>query len=352
MANQTTHLAALLPAIRSNLVVEERLTPTAPGADELLVRSRAIAVNPIDWKRQAWGFMTPTIPAVLGADVAGEVIAVGTSVTGIKSGDRVLAMAHGLLSGNNDHGAFQEYVLVKAVTAAKLPQSIPFAEAASLPSAVATATMILADVLGLPHAALETGAAAAGSAPPSIFVWGGSSAVGNLTIQLAHKAGLTVFATAGAKHHARLRELGASVVVDYRSGNAAQEILAASEKAGKPIAWAVDTIAEQETLVQVVNVLKGSTTTEAKRLATTIPWAEGLATPEGIHVQEVRGDALWDRRTDLSVWLCGKALPKWLEEGSIKPLAVRVVDGGLGGIQTALDEVKKGVSGEKLVVSV
>ncbi|KAM0276660.1 hypothetical protein ACHAQH_006522 [Verticillium albo-atrum] len=352
MAKQTSHLAALMPAIMSNLTVASRQTPT-PGVGEILVRTRVIAVNPIDWKRQAWGFMTPALPAVLGADLAGEVTEVGPSVKGFQPGDRVLAMAHGLLTGNNDNGAYQEYAVVKASTASKVPQNMPFTQAATLPTAVGTAMMMLVDVLGLPCAALETGrASASSSSPSSIFIWGGSSAVGTLAIQLAHKAGLTVYATASAKHHVRLRELGADVVVDYSSGDAAREILAASEKVGKPIAWAVDAIASEQTLEQVVRVLKGSTATEPKKLATVVPWAATLDKPQGIETQDVRGDALWDRRADLAEWLCWEALPAWLESGEIKPLQHRVVEGGLEGLQSAMDQVQKGVSGEKLVVEV
>jgi NADPH:quinone reductase-like Zn-dependent oxidoreductase len=61
----TANLAAVLPAAGSNLVIQERAIPS-PGPDEVLIRNRAIAVNPIDWKRQALGLYITSYPTILG----------------------------------------------------------------------------------------------------------------------------------------------------------------------------------------------------------------------------------------------------------------------------------------------
>lgn len=66
MAKPATHSAAVLHAIGSGLVVEERLTPS-PGPGEVLVRNHAIGLNPIDWKRQAFGIFVSSFPVILGA---------------------------------------------------------------------------------------------------------------------------------------------------------------------------------------------------------------------------------------------------------------------------------------------
>lgn len=71
---------------------------TKPKAGEMVVRNHAIAVNPVDWfKPFAGDLMMNWIkyPFVLGSDIAGEVIAVGSGVTEVEAGDRVLAMAAG-----------------------------------------------------------------------------------------------------------------------------------------------------------------------------------------------------------------------------------------------------------------
>ncbi|KAH6685328.1 chaperonin 10-like protein [Plectosphaerella plurivora] len=352
MADQTTHLAAMLPSVGGNLVISKRDTPT-PAAGEILIRNRAIAVNPIDWKRQAYGFMTPSFPLVLGADIAGEVVAIGPSVEGFKAGDHVVALAHGLITGNANNGAFQEFTSAQAKTTSKVPETLSLTQAVTLPTAVGTAVMILVESLGLPQSALETANASASSAPQSILIWGGASAVGNLLIQIAHKVGLFIYATASAKHHDKLRELGADVLFDYASGTVAEDILKASEEAGKPIEWAVGCITKDETLAPVTAVLKGSTAKGAKKLVITSPLPASATPAEGIETTQVRGDELWHRRSDLGEWLCWEALPAWLASGEIKPLEARVVDGGLEGLQNAMDQLKQGVvSGEKLVVEV
>ena len=66
MAKHTPNVAALLAAIGADLILGERPVPT-PGSDQVLIRNHFVAVNPIDWKRQAWGLNIPSYPAVLGA---------------------------------------------------------------------------------------------------------------------------------------------------------------------------------------------------------------------------------------------------------------------------------------------
>ena len=66
MTGKITHKAAFLPAKGSDLVLGERET-SSPGPGEVLIRNHVIAVNPVDWKRQAWGFMISSYPAILGA---------------------------------------------------------------------------------------------------------------------------------------------------------------------------------------------------------------------------------------------------------------------------------------------
>lgn len=66
MSNQRKNLAALLTAVATPLIVEVRATPK-PGPDEVLIRNHAIAINPLEWKRQAWGFGIPSYPTVIGS---------------------------------------------------------------------------------------------------------------------------------------------------------------------------------------------------------------------------------------------------------------------------------------------
>ncbi|KPM44071.1 hypothetical protein AK830_g2424 [Neonectria ditissima] len=359
MTTPSTHTAAFLPAVAKDLILKKRQTPS-PGPEEVLIRNHAIALNPVDWKRQALGFRISSFPTILGADVCGIVAEVGSSVTAFKSGDRVFSLAHSFCSGNNDHGAFQEYTVANASATALLPKDISFQHGATLPTAVGTATMVLFDVLDFPRPPIEEVKHSvqgddlpepSASSPKSILVWGGASSAGSMTIQIARLAGLTVFAAASERHHAHLRSLGASVLVDYHSPSAVEDLIAAAEKAGTQISHAVDTITTAHTLSAVVKVLSKSTAAD-KMIAHTVGWPADLPKPDDIRNQWIAADDLWERRKDLSVWLYNEALPKWLERGTVVPNRYRVVDGGLGGLQTALNELKKGVSGEKLIVEV
>lgn len=83
--------AAWLDAKGAPLRVGPAPAPAAPGPGELVVRSRCVAVNPLDWHMADWGVFVQQFPAVLGCDVAGEVHLVGPDVTRFKPGDRVIA---------------------------------------------------------------------------------------------------------------------------------------------------------------------------------------------------------------------------------------------------------------------
>ncbi|KAK3347183.1 chaperonin 10-like protein [Lasiosphaeria hispida] len=349
MAYETPNFAALLPAIATDLVVEERPIPV-PGPGEILVRNHVIALNPIDWKRQAWGFLVPSYPAVLGTDHTGTIAVVGPGVTTLSKGDRVLGFPDGFLTGSHSHSAFQTYTVVSASLSTRLPASLSFQAAATLPTAAAYATLALFGVLNLPRPTTTGPTPKTGK---GILIWGASSSVGAGSVQVAAKlAGLTVFATASAAHHARLRELGAAAVVDYHSPTAVAEIAAAAAREGVEIVYGVDAISEAATLRPTVEVLarfKG----EGIRLVHSLPWPAELARPEGWEAVQVQGEQAFGERKELAEWLFAEKLTGWLEAGVIVPGAHRVVEGGLGGIQSGLNELKAGkVSSEKLVVEV
>lgn len=156
MANQSKNFAALLPAVRADLVVEERPIPT-PESGEILVRNHFIGLNPVDWKRQVTGMFIGSYPAIMGTgmwkkaiptiatcarshradhlpDLSGIVETVGPDVTNFKAGDRVLGAADGIVSQKLDSGAYQTYTVVRASSASKVPSAIGLEQAATLPT--------------------------------------------------------------------------------------------------------------------------------------------------------------------------------------------------------------------------
>jgi NADPH:quinone reductase-like Zn-dependent oxidoreductase len=100
-----------------------------PGPDEICIRTKAIALNGLDWKAHNFGVMVQSWPAVLGFDAAGIIDSVGESVKDFKSGDEVF----GLCGMDTRAGAFQEIITVPSYCVAKKPASLTFEEAASLP---------------------------------------------------------------------------------------------------------------------------------------------------------------------------------------------------------------------------
>jgi NADPH:quinone reductase-like Zn-dependent oxidoreductase len=138
-------------------------------------------------------------PAAMGVEGAGRVVAVGEGATGVAVGDTVLT--HDVpLPGRS--GLWAERALLMSAHIAPSPLGLDPVAAAALPVSGLTARQALDDV------AIESG--------QRLLVTGGASPTGSLVIQLAARAGVSVTTTASPRHAARLAELGAEVVLDYR----------------------------------------------------------------------------------------------------------------------------------------
>lgn len=173
------------------------------GPGEVLLRVRAAAVNPVDWKVMSGGLdplMDTRFPVVPGWDVAGVVEQVGIDVPEYEVGDAVMAYArkdyvHG--------GTFAEFVTVPVRTSALKPSSLTWEQAAGLPLAGLTAYQTLTR-LGT-------------SAGDTVLVHAAAGGVGTFAVQIARHLGARVIGTASAASHERLRELGAEPV-EYGEG--------------------------------------------------------------------------------------------------------------------------------------
>lgn len=106
---------------------------TTPGPEEVLIRQRVIAFNPLDVKQRDLGFGIAHFPHVLGVEGAGVVEAVGSEVRHLLPGDEVAAWEGSGALGDAWGGAFQERVATPAYLVAKKPKNISLEEAASLP---------------------------------------------------------------------------------------------------------------------------------------------------------------------------------------------------------------------------
>lgn len=175
-----------------------------PGinANDVLVRTVAASVNPVDWKIRA-GYLKDMIPyempLTLGWDVSGVITAVGENVTTFAVGDSVYSRPD--ITRN---GTYAEYVAIRASEVAHKPDSITHNEAASLPLAGITAWEVL-----ITTAQISEG--------QKVLIHAGSGGVGSLAIQLAKSRGAYVIATTSAKNRDLVASLGADEVIDYKA---------------------------------------------------------------------------------------------------------------------------------------
>jgi NADPH:quinone reductase-like Zn-dependent oxidoreductase len=165
--------------------------------DQLLIKVRAVGMNPLDWKIRSGLFKAwapEDLPQILGFDMAGEVAAIGANVTQFAIGDAVY--------GTTDMGAYAEYVVVRVADVALKPRSIDFIHAAVIPSSAITAWQAL----------LHSAQLAAGQ---TVLIHGAAGGVGTFAVQIAKWCGARVIGTASAHNHDFLRQLGADEVIDY-----------------------------------------------------------------------------------------------------------------------------------------
>ncbi|MEU5881136.1 NAD(P)H-quinone oxidoreductase [Spirillospora sp. NPDC047279] len=168
-----------------------------PAAGEILIDVAASAVNRAD-VMQRMGFYPPPSGAseYPGLEASGRISALGEGVTGWRVGDEVCA----LLAG----GGYAERVAVPAGQVLPVPKGVSLVEAAALPEVVCTVWSNVFMLGGL-------------GAGETFLVHGGGSGIGTMAIQLARANGATVACTVGsAEKAARVRELGAEIVVNYR----------------------------------------------------------------------------------------------------------------------------------------
>ena len=197
----TDNFAAILAGPRRALQVSAVDYPE-PSDREIVVRTHAVAVNPVDWMIQGAGnVLYPWVkyPFVIGTDVAGEVVQIGARVTRFSVGDRVVALAVGTDRDVNrsSQGAFQQYTVVREGLASPIPDTVPYANAAVLPLGISTAACALFQSNQL---ALNPPTLNPLPAGKTLLVWGGSSSVGSNAIQLAAAAGYDVIATASPRN--------------------------------------------------------------------------------------------------------------------------------------------------------
>jgi NADPH:quinone reductase-like Zn-dependent oxidoreductase len=366
--------AVWLPSKRAGL--EIKAAPyTSPRENEIVVRNHAVAINPVDWLTQSIGdFIYPWLnyPFILGSDVAGEVVEVGTNVSRFKVGDRVLGHAVGAHKSRNNaaEGGFQAFTILLDHMATPIPHGMAYENAAVLPLGLSTAAcgLFQKDQLALNHPSAHpqpTG--------KTLLVWGGSTSVGSNAIQLAVASGYDVIATASPKNFDYVRKLGATVVFDYRSRTAVTEVIKAHS--GRTSAGAIAIgHGSMVACVDIMHACKGdkfiamatppvsfdNAPLGGNRIAWLVPtmarliwsnvWLILKCRMRGIRTKFIFGTTLVDNEVGRLIY--AEFLPDALADGRYVAAPDPFVIGrGLDQVPAALEAQKQGVSAKKLVVA-
>ncbi|KAH9933259.1 chaperonin 10-like protein [Amylocystis lapponica] len=340
----STQKALFLESKQGALALKTINVP-GPSPGEILVKIEATALNPADWKVVVYGVIADAFPAMLGVDIAGTVAELGHGARGFAIGDRVVVRGQ----YRNAYGGFQQYALADAELTVKLPNNVSLDDAASIPVGLLTAA------LGLYAERHAHGGA--GLTPPwaggrekyagkPIVVFGGSSSVGQYVLQLARLSGFgPIIATASLHNATLLKSLGATHVLD-RHLSADALLAEIAQITSAPVETVYDAVSLPGTQLAAHRVL-----------------APGgiliILQPNAIPKEEQSGDktvVLTFGNIHVPLYRAwgiefAKALTGFLEEKAIVPNRVEILPGGLAGIQSGLDRLRKDeVSGKKLVV--
>lgn len=182
-------------------VVLRDLPKPEPRDGEVLVEIYAASVNPVDIKiknGEFKAFQPHPMPLILGCDMAGVVVGVGTNVCQLKVGDEVYA------SPDMSHiGTLAEYIVLNESDVAVKPVNLSMEEAASIPLVGLTAWQVLVERAGLKQG-------------QKVLIHAGSGGVGTFAIQLAKHLGATVATTTSTANVALVKSLGADIIIDYK----------------------------------------------------------------------------------------------------------------------------------------
>lgn len=253
------------------------------------------------------------------------------------------------------YGAYQPYTVAPSWTTAKLADTVPFEDGATLPLAVTTAFVGLFDKLGLPEPTSD-GKSAAGADKINLLVWGASSSVGAYVVQLAKIAGFNTIAVAGAaKDAVQSFGIDANKIVDYRTDR--KQVIENLNKAagGTAFTHVFDAISTQDTVDTIVELLSTSPNRGGK-VTTVLPSAydDAEANEKLSKEKEVRydrtncGSVHGDKKEFRTRWF--KTIGEWVAEGKVQPNKVQIVEGGLDGVPAGLKLLEENkVSNRKLV---
>lgn len=207
------------------LEIIDRPQPTAK-AGQVLVKVHAVGLNPVDYKLVEGGVESWIFPHILGLDVAGEIVALGSGVQGFQVGERV--SGHGNLMKD---GCFADYVAVPTYQLTKIPANVTYEQAAALLCGTLTAYTAINRKANLTNV-------------KTVLVHAGAGGVGSLAIQFAKLHGFRVLTTVSARKKDFVQQLHPDAIIDYQHEDVSQRVAELTDGLGADLI--IDTVGKAE----------------------------------------------------------------------------------------------------------
>jgi NADPH:quinone reductase-like Zn-dependent oxidoreductase len=338
--------AAFLTGFGRKPFVIDEAEPRFPDEDEFVIKNAAVSVNAIDNYMQSGGDQILNYPAILGADVAGEVFEIGSDIRRFNAGDRVMGHALRLATEDDRHAAFQKYTVLMPNMACQIPPSLSYEDAATMPLGISTSAAALFQDEFL---ALEPPALYPRNKDLWVIIGGATGNVGSHAVRLASAAGYKVLALVSLNKTELAKQLGAAEIVNSRP--TAPDTLpdsVARALSGRTIVGAFDATGNDTVLIETAKAVDKCN--GRKFVASVLPPEEPKKIPSSVKVKNILAIAIRNNKVGKMVW--EDYLPDALANGKyFVPYPKAFVFGdGLDKIQGAMTE--KAPDGQKVVVRI
>ncbi|KAI3393950.1 hypothetical protein diail_3474 [Diaporthe ilicicola] len=373
-------------------LVNDYPVPELNNGSEVLVKTRAIGLNPIDWKAPDYNFAIPELPYISGRELSGDVCRVLDPSSRLRPGDRVIAISTDYRDLRK--AAYQEFVVSFDYNAVRLPQALSYEEGSTLGVAFVAASLALGICMGVDFSDVANGpdlldivkAADPDTIPEDvraetlrgipeherakpgdwIAVWGGSATSANLIVQLARLVGLKVATIVdSARHGLRISNhkfIRPDILIDSHDPQRAINVLKAN--VGDDLRFGIDTRGK-DTAAKLLEALtdKGASGGASPPSPPATPRTSATVSAHLIGLTGLPKQASVEGAVMHSVPIklfhevpaVGHALVTWLErlleQGLVSPPEIIDIEEGLDNVNAGLDRMRKGdIRGGKLIV--
>lgn len=329
--------------------------PILPTPHSLLIHTSAISTNPKDWKLPASLLKTVPLAPNSGDDFSGTIVSLGSAVTQFHLGQRVAAL-HELGAPG---GAFAEYAVAEDFACIALPEDLPWEEAAGLGMSLYMAAVGLfsGSCLGVRGGVWDVRTTETKEEQTPLVIWGASSGAGAMAVKLAQICGVHPLICVAGRAKGWVEELierwNGDVVIDYREGEEKVVERIKGALGGRKLRYAFDAVTAQGSYLTLAKVLEPD-----GKLALVLP-GKRHELPKELKVSHVMVGSMWrplsSRKEGEELGALGMteggqdfgramsaSFAGLLADGRLKAHPYEVIEGGLNGLEPALQALRQG----------